>query len=230
MGETSYKCSKCQDLGFILKVDDEGYRYAVDCECRKAKKSLQRLERSGLSKLLNKYTFDRYKTEYAFQKDLFDKAQRFLKETDKWFCVLGESGAGKSHICTAICGEFLKQGKELRFMSWLTDSIKLKQNINNYEIYEPLIRVYKKCDVLYIDDLFKSDNETPPTPADIKLAMEIFNYRYNNGLTTIISGERTMSQLLEYDTAVAGRIIEMSEGYLTQLTGREKNYRLKDWL
>lgn len=230
MSDTGYKCPKCGDTGFLIKVDDEGYRYAIECECLKARKSLQRLERSGLSSLLDKYTFDRYTTKYGFQKDLLDKAQRFIKERHKWFCVFGESGSGKTHICTAICGEFLKQGKEVRFMSWLTDSIKLKQNINNYEIYEPLIRNYKTCEVLYIDDLFKSDNEAPPTPADIKLVMEILNYRYNNSLTTILSGERTVSQMMQYDVATIGRIIELSNGYLIELKGREKNFRLKDWL
>lgn len=227
----TYKCAKCKDLGVIISADKDGYRYATECECLKAKKSIQRLERSGLSNLLNKYTFDRYMTEYAFQKDLFNKANKYINEkANKWFVALGESGSGKSHICTAICGEFLKQGKEVRFMSWLTDSIKLKQNINNYEIYEPMIRDYKTCEILYIDDLFKSENTTPPTPADIKLAMEIFNYRYNNNLKTIVSGERTINQLMEYDISIAGRLVESAEEYLTQINGREKNYRLRNYL
>ena len=225
-----YKCDKCGDLGVVIRVDEDGYTYATVCECLKARKSLQRLERSGLSNLLDKYTFDRYTTKYAFQKDLLDKAKRFVEDTRHWFVIVGESGIGKSHICTAICGELLKRGKEVRFMSWLTDSVKLKQNINNYEIYEPLIRDYKTCEVLYVDDLFKSDNNTPPTPADIKLAMEIFNYRYNNKLKTLVSGERLIKQLMEYDTAIVGRLVEMSEGYLTEIVGREKNYRLRNWL
>lgn len=223
-------CPKCGGLGVVVKVDQDGYRYAIECECLKARKSLQRLERSGLSKLVERYTFDQYKANYGFQKDLLTKAKNFLNEKDKWFCVLGENGSGKSHICTAICGEFLKRGKEIRFMSWITDSVKLKQNINNYEIYEPLIRDYRKCEVLYVDDFFKGENETKPSSADIKLAMDILGYRYNNELPTIISSERLVAQLMEIDSATIGRIVEMSKGYLTEIKGKEKNYRLREYL
>jgi hypothetical protein len=61
--------------------------------------------------------------------------------------------------------------------------------------------------------------------------MEIINYRYNNpGLITIISGERTIDELLYLDEALAGRISQLSKegGYCINLkkdSGR--NWRLK---
>ena len=134
---------------------------------------------------------------------------------------------GKSHICTAICGELLKQGKEVRFMSWLTESVKLKQNVNNAEIYEPLMEDYKNCEVLYIDDFFKNENITS---ADLRIANEIINYRCVANKRTIISSERLVKELIEIDQAIIGRIIEMSEEYVTEIIGYEKNYRLRNWL
>ena len=223
-------CQKCNDTGWIFGIDQNGYEYAQECDCVKQRQSLARLERSGLSGLLNKYTFDLYKANFDFQKDLLNKANNYIKEKNKWFLVVGQSGTGKSHICTAICGELLKQGKEVRFMSWLTESVKLKQNINNAEVYEPLMEEYKNCEVLYIDDLFKSDNETKPTPADIKLINEIINYRCVANKRTILSTERLIGQLIEYDEASVGRIIEKAGEYVTQIIGKEKNYRLKEWL
>ena len=222
-------CTKCNNTGWIF-IEKDGTTYAQECTCVKQRQSLARLERSGLSKLIDKYTFERYETNYDFQKQLLEKAKSFINKKGVWFTVVGVSGSGKSMICTAICGELLKKGKEIRFMSWLTESVKLKQNINNFEVYEPLIEDYKTCDVLYIDDFFKSDNTVIPSSADIKLANEILNYRYNNGLTTLLSSERTMKQLIDIDEAVAGRIIEMSEDYLTELIGKEKNYRLRNYL
>ena len=222
-------CKKCNDLGVII-YERNGEEFAKICDCVKAKQSLLRLKSSGLDKLLDKYTFDRYKADFGYQKEFLAKARKYLGEKDKWFLAVGQSGSAKTHICTAICGELLKQGKEVRFMSWLTESVKLKQNINNAEIYEPLINDYKTCEVLYVDDLFKSDNESKPSSADIKLANEIFNYRYNNRLQTLVSCERLISELIEIDQAVAGRIIEMSEPYITQMLGREKNYRLRNFL
>ena len=223
-------CTKCNNTGWIIYTDQNGYECARECECVKVKQSLARLERSGLGGLLDKYTFDRYIAKYDFQKDLLSKAKNYLNEKDKWFVVLGQSGSSKTHICTAICGELLKQGHEVRFMSWLTESVKLKQNVNNPEIYEPLMEDYKNCEILYIDDFFKQDNEYKPSSADIKLANEILNYRYNTNKKTLLSSERLMPSLIEIDEAVAGRLVEMSEDYLTEMVGKEKNYRLRKYL
>jgi DNA replication protein DnaC len=222
-------CTKCNNTGWIFYTDKDGYECARECDCVKQRQSLARLERSGLSDLLNKYTFDRYKADYGFQKELLTKAKNYLNEKDKWFVVLGQSGSGKSMICTAICGELLKK-HEVRFMSWLTESVKLKQNVNNAEVYEPLMEDYKKCEVLYIDDFFKQDNACKPSSADIKLANEILNYRYNTNKRTLISSERLVKDLIEIDEAVVGRMVEKAEEYLTEIVGKEKNYRLKAFM
>lgn len=219
-------CLKCNNTGWIIYTDTDGYETAKQCECVKQRQSLARLERSGLSGLLDKYTFDRYKADYGFQKELLTKAKNYLNEKDKWFVVLGQSGAGKSHICTAICGELLKK-HEVRFMSWLTESVKLKQNVNNAEIYEPLMEDYKNCEILYIDDFFKNENITS---ADLRIANEIINYRCVANKRTLISSERLVKDLMETDEAVVGRMVEKAEEYLTEIVGKEKNYRLKDFM
>ena len=219
-------CLKCNNTGWIIYTDKDGYETAKQCDCVKQRQSLARLERSGLSGLLDKYTFDRYKADYGFQKELLTKAKNYLNEKDKWFVVLGQSGAGKSHICTAICGELLKK-HEVRFMSWLTESVKLKQNVNNTEIYEPLIEDYKNCEVLYIDDFFKNENITS---ADLRIANEIINYRCVANKRTLISSERLVKDLMEIDEAVIGRMVEKAKEYLTEIVGKEKNYRLKDFI
>lgn len=219
-------CSKCNNTGWIIYTDKDGYETAKQCECVKQRQSLARLERSGLSGLLDKYTFDRYKADYGFQKELLTKANNYLNEKDKWFVVLGQSGAGKSHICTAICGELLKQ-HEVRFMSWLTESVRLKQNVNNAEAYEPLMEDYKNCEILYIDDFFKNENLSS---ADLRIANEIINFRCVANKRTLISSERLVKDLIGIDEAVVGRMVEKAEEYLTEIVGKEKNYRLKDFM
>ena len=219
-------CTKCNNTGWVF-LERDGKEYVKECDCVKQRQSLARLERSGLSGLLEKYTFDRYEAKYDFQNDLLTKAEKYLNEKDKWFLVVGQSGSGKSMICTAICGELLKQGKEVRFMSWLTESVKLKQHINNAEIYEPLIEDYKNCEVLYIDDFFKNENLSS---ADLRIANEIINYRCVANKRTLISSERLIGNLIEVDEAIIGRIIEMAEEYVTEIVGKEKNYRLRKYL
>ena len=131
----------------------------------------------------------------------------------------------------------MKQGKKCVYFPY-RNYIKqlIDKMFNDDRGYQEDIKKFSECDVLYIDDFFKSENQTPPTPADIKLANEILNYRYNRArindkcCKTIISSERLIGQLIEYDSAIAGRIVEMSKGYLTEKTGREFNYRLKNFL
>lgn len=149
--------------------------------------------------------------------------------------MLGQSGCGKTALCTAICKELLSEGNEVIYMSWLEESGKLKRHINDND-YDLMVDKYKNAEVLFIDDFFKNDNSTEPTSADIKLANEILNYRYNKSRAssslckTIISSERYMKQLIEYDNAIGGRLVEMSKGYLNEIKGAEKNYRLRNFV
>lgn len=231
-----YNCSICNNEQWIIYTDKDGYECVKPCQCQKIRKSLKLAEESGLGNLLSIYTFDNYKTDLEWQKDLKNNALQYVKEpTNKWFIAFGTSGSGKSHLCTAICKELLNQGKEVVFMSWLEESGKLKRHITDND-YDTLIDRYKNAEVLYIDDFWKNENSTEPTSADIKLANEILNYRYNKARATnslcktIISSERLMAQLIDYDSAIAGRLVEMSKGYLNEIKGAEKNYRLKGFV
>lgn len=229
-----YECSKCKNRGNIMLYEN-GYHFLKDCECLEVRKSFQQMRDSGLENLINVFTFNKYIAEEHWQKDILSKAKEFLNAKESWFVMLGESGSGKSHICTAISRELLKMGKPLKYMLWVETSNKLKRNALNDEVYTDLIEKYKNVEVLYIDDFFKSENNTPPSSADVKLANEILNYRYfkamatpNRKYITIISSERTLEQLLEYDTALAGRMCEMAtEKYLIRIKGAEKNQRIK---
>lgn len=230
-----YHCEICNDTGYIT-YEKDGYEFAKPCKCQAIRKNLYYAEKGGLGELLKVYTFDRFKTDLAFQKDLYNKAKEYVEEKDnKWFTVLGKTGSGKTMICTSICGELLKQGYEVRFMSWIEESRKLKACINE-NTYDEIIEQLKNAEVLYIDDFFKSENTTPPSNADIKLANEILNYRYNKAkmssklCKTLISSERTLHQLINFDEAIAGRIVESSEKYLIALGDKAINYRLKNFV
>jgi len=229
-----YDCPKCKNRGDFMYYEGI-YEMHKRCSCWAIRNTIKRMEECGLGNLLSLYTFEKYKCEEEWQQDICNKARAFVESDKKWFCMLGESGSGKSHICTAISRELLKKGMQLKYMMWIDDSNALKQCITDGERYGELMHELKNVQVLYIDDFFKSENSTKPSAADIKLANEILNYRYNKArmdtskrYVTIISSERTLEQLLEYDTALGGRIVEMSKpDNLIMISGGDKNYRLK---
>lgn len=86
---------------------------------------------------------------------------------------------------------------------------------------------FKEASVLYIDDLFKSKDNAPPTPSDVQKTFQMLNFRYNNGLPTIISSELTIDRILQIDEATGGRIKEMCDQCLNIARDSSKNFRLK---
>jgi DNA replication protein DnaC len=186
------------------------------------------------------FFFERYETQDAWQRTIKETALRFTYSHEgEWFFIGGQSGAGKTHICTAAAIAKLKQGKELRYMEWREEVPKIKASITDAVRYADMMKELKEADVLYIDDLFKTGKNAEgfaaqPTAADVNLAFEIINYRYNQPeLITIISSERTLIELMEIDEAIAGRIAERSkaQGFCINLKpDAQKNWRMRDLL
>lgn len=234
-----YDCQICHNKGFVYFVAENSEIRSRACNCMSIRNSMARIRGSGLQNLLGIYTFDRFKAETPLQSLMKSTAEKYLKDHDgKWFFVGGQSGAGKSHICTAIAGELLRRGESVRYMLWKDESTKIKAVINDEDEYDRLILPLKTVSVLYIDDLFKPIFEErngqmvrkQPTPGDISLAFEIINSRYIAGPRgiTIISSEWTMDELQRVDAATAGRIFQMSQDYCISISpSEEKNYRLR---
>lgn len=233
-----YHCKICNDKGNYYKVStnyDKPIAVCVKCSCWNTRRILRKLAKSGLSNVIQKCTFDKYISEEEWQKQIKEKAKSFINDTGKWFFIGGQSGCGKSHICTAICGAFLKKHKNVSYMLWVDDMKHLKNTITDNEAHTELINKFKTADVLYIDDLFKNGKDRngtvqPPSAADIQMAFEIINYRYNNeNLITIISSEKTLFDIMDIDEAIAGRITERVGGKygINIKADKKKNYRTK---
>lgn len=232
-----YKCSKCRNKGVVALVveDDVSARLVFrECKCMTIRDCIRKMERSGLKNIIKEYTFEKFVVSDPWQESVKTKAQEFAKSRSGWFYIGGQSGSGKTHICSAICREFLLAGMEVRYFTWRDDVVRLKSLVNNTELYKKAIDEYKKVKVLFLDDLFKTGRaadgtKQQPTVADINLAFEILNFRYNNpDLITVISSECTLNDLLTIDEAVSGRIFERcGANFLSLKPDRAKNYRLK---
>ena len=69
-----------------------------------------------------------------------------------------------------------------------------------------------------MDDLFKSEKGKVPTSADINIAFEILNARYQDPTKiTILSSERIIRELMSIDEAIASRIYQMSQGFYLEI-------------
>lgn len=224
---TGYDCPECLNRGFFYRVDDTGRRYTETCKCTEIRKNLIRIQNSGLSDLLDRYSFQRWQVNTTRQEAILKIAQDFARNPDGWFLVGGTPGTGKTHICTAICGELMKKGIPVRYAMWRDFAVKAKAEIDDSEAYRKLLDPLKTVKCLYIDDFFKVGKGQQPTVGDTNLAFELLNYRYNNsGLITIISTEKTIDDLMDIDEAVGSRIYERCRNYYISTKG-EKNWRIR---
>ena len=219
-------CSECLNRGYIAFVGDDGLLHTRNCQCMAKRRSLKRIQRSGLSELLQRYTLDAWEAKEQWQWNLIDMIRRYAYNPCGWFYLGGRPGTGKTHLCTALCALLMDKGLEVRYLLWRDFSSRAKAVVNDEKTYRHLVEPMKTVPVLYIDDLFKTGKGQAPTTGDVNLAFEILNYRYNNGKSlTIISSELTIENLLDVDEAVGSRVYERARKHYADLSNRA-NWRV----
>ena len=168
---------------------------------------------------------------------MLDKAKKYCYngvKSCKWIYYCGASGSGKTSICHSICNNLIQQGYDVKYYSWRTVINRIKDMSRDSERLnekETLISRLQCCEILYIDDLFKTlvinGDKQHLTAPDVNITRDILEYRYMNNKPTILSGEYLPSTLIKIDEAFGSRVVEMCKpDYLISLTGTGKNQRL----
>ena len=230
---TGVDCPVCRNKGYVARLDERGGLVLAPCKCQVQRRVSKRFEESGLGSLVERCTFDTYRTPEAWQRAALSSARAFAADpmnpatpdgSCNWFYLCGPSGTGKTHLCTAVCAELICAGYDARYMLWREDAPQLKAYVNgNYDRYAALIDELFNVRVLYIDDFLKGRI----TDADINLAFELINARYNRRETaiTIISSELDLGTVTKLDEALGGRIYERARNYSCRTGG--ENWRFK---
>ena len=231
-----YDCKLCNNKGiFYLMQGDE--LVSRECKCMKIRYTMDRIEASGLKSLFEKYTFENYELhkegqtekQAKIRKELYDLCRDFESDTGgRSLLLAGQAGVGKTHLCTAICSSLINKGLEVRYMQWKADTAALKA-IANMPDYAQKLEKLKSVDVLYIDDLFWTNEGQKPTAGDINIAFDVINYRYINSdkLITLISTNKEFMELMQIDETVASRIYEMCGRKYVKIIKKDSslNYR-----
>ena len=227
---TGFDCTECRNKGLVYFVRD-GEIVCRPCRCRWARDSVNRIRASGLSDSLDRYTFDSFIESTPWQRQMKQVAHNYVADyCGKWMFFGGQVGCGKTHLCTAAAGELLRAGRSCRYMLWRDEAVRLKARVNDSLEYARLMEPLKGCDVLYIDDFFKTERSAKPTPGDVNIAFELLNYRYCiDDKATILSSELRIEDIMDIDQAVGSRIYQKSKDYCVEIAhDRNKNYRIME--
>lgn len=233
-------CEVCLNKGsqYVVLVDEDGVarRYFKVCECMKRRLAVRRIQASGMERALKRYTFQAFETNEDWQAEMKQTALSYLNEGVKdgaWLYIGGQSGCGKTHICTAVCGVMLRK-LAVRYMAWPHEAQKIKASANDDEKYGELVRPLQEAEALYIDDFLKplrgkDGSDGNATAADLRLAFDVLNMRYLNQKPTIISSEWFSHEIGALDEAIAGRISEMCVVWKADV-GRDgkRNMRMRE--
>jgi len=228
-------CQICKNKGIIyFALDDYEIAYKK-CLCHKERVNALMIKKSGLEDNFNRYTMDNYISKEAWQMNIKEKANNFIKyhtkknmlgnNIESWFYIAGQVGSGKSHICTAIVSELAKQGLDFEYLDFAHDMPKLTIELRSgytdvREKAENKLDRLMNVKVLYIDDFMKT--------TDDKHVFDLINARYGkNDLITIISSERIFDKREVGLEAMPSRIYERCKEYYVVINKDEKkNMRL----
>lgn len=215
-----YNCSKCRDL--LYTFNEQGQ--AIPCECKDRVESLEKLRKCGLEDAFKEKTFASYKTTNVIQMKAKNKAINYcenFKDTNSSLIITGRPGSGKTHLGAATMLNLISKNIGCKYELYTTMLINLKQSVMDEVNFIREMDKYKIPKVLFLDDFLKGK----PTDADLKYIFEIVNERYLKKKPMIISTEKSIKEIINWDEAVASRLVEMAQGNIIEFGQNVENYR-----
>lgn len=132
---------------------------------------------------LREHELDREKAENL--KRAFQFARNFAANPQDWIAFSGAYGCGKTHLSASIANERVRHGEPALFVVVpdLLDHLRATFNPNSPTPYDKRFDEVRKAPLLVLDDL----GTQSATPWAEEKLYQLFNYRYNARLPTVIT-------------------------------------------
>lgn len=210
-------CPICHGVGFFRRdvpVDHPDFGRAIPCECKIRETQQASLEdlrqRSGLGHL-PQMTFETFRPDgiglppdkRKNLRDAYDAARAFAENPRGWLLLKGGLGCGKTHLAAAIANACLARGIAVLFVVVpdLLDYLRATFAPTSRVSYDDRFENIRTVPCLILDDL---GAQATTAWAQEKL-FQLFNYRYNAQLPTVITTNR---ELEEIDPRVRSRLAD----------------------
>lgn len=229
-GQSSFKCEKCQDSGFILYeryIEGLPYIFAQECPfCNGGEARTERVRQQAkmpstlYDATMDDFDWSLYKTDDLTVINTEKKQQiitGFVNQFPEWsktgkglYIWSKTRGSGKTFLASAIANTLMKKHAiSVRFVS-ASDLI----NLDKEQDFDPYADRYTvngidkllRCDLLIIDDLGVGNSGTGWTE---DILFRITDKRMNNKMVTIFTSNHPTDELPMSDR-ITDRINEMT--------------------
>ena len=211
------ECPHCGGLGFVVPdvaPDHPRFGRAEICSCRAVEHEARRMDNlARLSQLgaLRECTFDAFLPTghgltTAMARNLrmaYDRALLFAQEPEGWLIFKGGYGCGKTHLAAAIANYQLDMGRPVLFVNVpdLLDHLRAAYSPHSAVGYDEQFDQVRNTPLLIMDDLGTQSN----TEWAQEKLYQIFNYRYNARLPTVIT---TNEELESIEIRIRSRMVD----------------------
>ncbi|MBN1810655.1 MAG: ATP-binding protein [Anaerolineae bacterium] len=144
---------------------------------------------------------DREKRENL--KHAFDTAYDFAKNPRGWLVFTGTYGCGKTHLAAAIANYNINQGRPALFIVVpdLLDHLRATFNPQSTVTFDQRFEEVRRAPLLVLDDL-GTESATPWVQEKLH---QVFDYRYNTSLPTVIT---TAVNVNKWDPRLRSRALD----------------------
>jgi len=210
-------CPLCGGLGYVreaVPVDHAHFGKLFLCRCKMAEMAQQRLQHlRALSRLehLAHLTFETFLPEghglpphkAASLRQAYESAWQYSENPRGWLILLGGYGCGKTHLAAAIANRVIEQGCPVLFVAVpdLLDHLRATYAPNSPVSYDERFDEVRNAPLLILDDLGTQSS----TPWALEKLFQIFNYRYNAKLPTVVTANQRLEDI---DLRIRSRMVD----------------------
>jgi len=220
-------CPICKGLGYVRSdapVGHPDFGKLVTCTCRLADLAQRRVDSlRTMSNLeaMSRMTFETFAPEgHGLQFDkqanlrwAYEEAQDFADKPEGWLILKGGYGCGKTHLSAAIANACVERGQPVLFITVpdLLDHLRASFAPSSQSGYDARFEQVRAAPVLILDDLGTESS----TPWAQEKLFQIFNYRYNARLPTVIT---TNHELEEIPLRLRSRLVDPDLARIVSIT------------
>jgi DNA replication protein DnaC len=210
-------CPICKGLKYVradVPVDHADFGKLIPCTCHLAEIAQQRTDiLRSLSDLdtMTRMTFESFDPEVpglapdkqANLRWAYEEAREFAQNPDGWLVLRGGYGCGKTHLAAAIANACVERGKPVLFVTVpdLLDHLRATFSPVSDSGYDARFEQVRTAPLLILDDLGTESS----TPWAQEKLFQIFNYRYNARVPTVIT---TNHELEEISLRLRSRLVD----------------------